>query len=61
MTLMTPEQARQRLSLGRNTIYSLLRSGSIRAVRVGRAIRISDAEIERFISQGGVAGPVHRG
>ena len=53
MNLLTPEQARQRLSLGRNTMYSLLRNGAIRAVRIGRAIRISDSEIDRFIEAGG--------
>ena len=53
MHLLTPEQARQRLSLGRNTMYSLLRDGAIRAVRIGRAIRISDSELDRFIEAGG--------
>ena len=55
MNLMTPEQARQRLSLGRNTIYTLLRKGTLRCVRIGRAIRVSEAEIERFIVSGGAA------
>ncbi len=61
MNLLTPEQARQRLSLGRNTIYALLRNGSLQAVRIGRAIRISDAEIERFITQGGDERRTDRG
>jgi len=50
---MTPEQARQRLSLGRNTIYALLRRGALKSVRIGRVIRVSEAEIERFIVSGG--------
>lgn len=53
MNLITAEQARQRLSLGRNTIYALLRRGALRSVRIGRSIRISEAEIERFIVSGG--------
>lgn len=55
MNLLTPEQARQRLSLGRNTIYSLLRRGVLKSVRIGRAIRVSEAEIDRFILSGGTA------
>jgi excisionase family DNA binding protein len=53
MNLMTAEQARLRLNLGRTTIYTLLSNGSLKAIRIGRAIRISDFEIERFIRQGG--------
>jgi len=53
MHLLTPEQARERLSLGRNTIYALLRVGSLKSVRIGRLIRISESEIERFIAGGG--------
>jgi excisionase family DNA binding protein len=55
MHLLTPEQARQRLSLGRNTIYSLIRRGALKSVRIGRAIRVSESEIERFIVSGGTA------
>lgn len=53
MNLLTPEQARQRLSVGRNTIYTLLRKGALKSVRIGRVIRVSEAEIERFIIGGG--------
>jgi excisionase family DNA binding protein len=59
MNLLTPEQARQRLSLGRNTIYALLRTGMLKSVRIGRAVRVSEAEIQRFIESGGT--PIEKG
>jgi|GEM_PF-2055237 len=37
------------LGIGRNSAYAFLRSGEIHTVRVGRQIRVSRAEIERFI------------
>ena len=38
--LLTPEQARAFLQIGRNTIYELVKSGAIRSVHFGRLIRI---------------------
>ena len=49
--LLTPAQARERLNLGRNTVYELLREGRLRSIRVGRLIRIPEAEIDRFIGE----------
>lgn len=49
--LLTPSQARERLNLGRNTVYELLREGRLRSIRVGRLIRIPEAEIDRFVGE----------
>jgi excisionase family DNA binding protein len=49
--LLTPAQVRERLNLGRNTVYELLREGHLRSIRVGRLIRIPEAEIDRFIGE----------
>jgi excisionase family DNA binding protein len=38
--LCTPAEARQFLQIGRDSIYSLLRSGAIPHVKFGRLIRI---------------------
>ena len=38
--LCTPEDARAFLQVGRNTIYDLLKSGSIPHLKFGRLIRI---------------------
>ena len=37
------------LDIGRNTAYSMLRSGQIRSVRIGRQIRIPRDALIRFL------------
>lgn len=49
--LLTVAEAGQRLSLGRTTVYGLVASGELRAVHVGRSVRIPLAEIEAFASR----------
>lgn len=49
--LLTPSQVRERLNLGRNTVYELLREGRLRSIRVGRLIRIAEAEVDRFVHE----------
>ena len=39
------------LDIGRNTAYSLVRSGQIRSVRVGRQLRIPRNAIFEFMNQ----------
>ena len=39
-SLLTVEAAAQRLSIGRTTMYALLKSGQINSVRIGRLRRI---------------------
>jgi excisionase family DNA binding protein len=39
-TLLTVEEAAQRLSIGRTTMYALLKDGQINSVRIGRLRRI---------------------
>jgi excisionase family DNA binding protein len=46
--LIDVRRASEALSLGRTTLYELIRSGQLRAVRVGRAVRFEVAELERF-------------
>jgi excisionase family DNA binding protein len=41
----------ERLRIGRNTFYGLTKSGALRVIRIGRSVRVSDAEIARFISE----------
>lgn len=59
--LLKEPEGRERLGhIRRNTWYQLIREGKLRAVRIGRAIRVSEEEIDRFIrdaereAQGGV-------
>lgn len=40
-----------RWSCGQDVIYDMIRTGAIKTFRVGRAIRISAAEVERYENQ----------
>ena len=41
----------QRLGLGRTKIYELIALGDLRAVHIGRAVRIPASEVERFVAK----------
>ena len=43
--LVTPEDARQFLQVGRNTIYELLKGGAIHSLKFGKLIRIPKSEL----------------
>ena len=49
--LLTPEQAAQRLALGRTRVYALLRGGAIESVKIGRSRRIPFRALERYVAQ----------
>ena len=40
----------ERLALGRSTIYALIAKGEIKAVKIGAAVRIPAAELERWVA-----------
>jgi excisionase family DNA binding protein len=43
------EQVQERLSLSRDTVDRMIRRGEIQAVKIGRCVRISEEEIERYL------------
>ena len=47
--VMTPAEAAQALGIGRNSIYALLRSESLRSIRVGKLIKIPRAALEEYL------------
>ena len=49
--LLKVEEAAQILSLGRSKTYELIRSGALRKVYVGRAVRVRLADLDEFIQQ----------
>src|SRR4051794_25229861 len=49
--LLTPEEAAKLLRVGRTTLYALMKAGELRPVHIGRACRISHAELERFVGR----------
>lgn len=48
--LLRVEDLMPLLSVGRNTAYSLVRSGQIQSIRVGRQIRVPRDALLRFMS-----------
>ena len=57
--LVSVRDAARALSLGRDSTYALVREGRLRAVHVGRLIRIPVAELSAFVereSSNGSAG-----
>ncbi|MFI5607240.1 helix-turn-helix domain-containing protein [Amycolatopsis sp. NPDC051903] len=49
--LLTVEEAGERLGIGRTTAYSLVRSGELQSVRIGRLRRISVSAIDEFAAR----------
>jgi excisionase family DNA binding protein len=47
--LLTFEQARTRLNIGKSTLYELLERGKLRAAKIGGGWRIEPADLEAFI------------
>jgi len=40
-----------RLSVGRSTLYELIKSGRIRAIKAGKRTLIPEVELQRFVSE----------
>ena len=48
-TLITPEEAAQMLGCGMNTIYKILNSGKLKAMRIGRVWKIPKRAVQEYI------------
>ena len=40
----------ERTALSRSTIYRLIQGGHLKAVHVGKALRVSESEVRRFVA-----------
>ena len=49
--VLTPAEAMDVLGVGKNTMYRLLNSGQLPAVRIGRSWRITMGDITTFLGQ----------
>ncbi len=54
-TLTTPQlhkltQVSERTGLGRTSLYEQIKAGNLKVVRVGRAIRVKEADLADFIN-----------
>jgi len=58
LLLMTYRQAAQRLQVSERTVWTLVNTGRLRAVRFGHTVRIDLADLEAFAerAKGGQAG-----
>jgi len=51
LTLLTVEEAARRLSIGRTTLYALLKNGQISSVRIGHLRRIPAKELTTYTAR----------
>jgi excisionase family DNA binding protein len=49
--LLTPEEAAERLSVGRSRIFELIGSGRLRSVRLGASRRIPTSALVEFVDE----------
>ena len=49
--LLTPESAARRLSIGRSALFSLLASGEIESISLGRSRRIPAVALAQFVER----------
>ena len=47
--LLTLPQTQRATGLGRTTLYQLIREGRLKAVHIGRSIRVPRASLEQFV------------
>lgn len=47
--LFTPEEAARLLRVGRTTVFALIKTGALKPVHIGRACRLSAAELARYV------------
>lgn len=50
-TFLTVKEVARRLAVGRTTVYELIAKGDLVAIRIGRARRIPESALERWIAQ----------
>lgn len=49
--LFRVEEAAEILAVGVSTVYELLSTGQLRRVKIGRSLRITASELERFVGE----------
>ena len=49
--LMSEQEVAALLKIARNTVYELIKRGELKSVKVGKQLRVSRVEINRYLSQ----------
>lgn len=55
--LLTVEEVRAELSIGRTLVYRLVWSGALPAVRIGHALRVRRVDLEAYLEASLSCGP----
>jgi excisionase family DNA binding protein len=56
-TFLTVQQVADRLARKKSSVYALIQSGKLRGYRMGGAVRVAEADLERFIDGGVIVPP----
>ena len=59
--LLTIRQVQKALKLSRSMVYLLIRRGELRAIHIGKAVRVKQSEIRRFVQACEAAEQTGRG
>ncbi len=54
MRILLPDEAAAILRVPKPRVYELVRQGKLPAFRVGRLVRISEHDLDEWVSRGGV-------
>jgi excisionase family DNA binding protein len=54
--LLTPDDVAKRLSVSRSMIYTLVRRGDLRALRIGRLPRVTETDLAAYLAAAGRCG-----
>jgi excisionase family DNA binding protein len=49
--LLTPEEAAELLSVGRTTVYDLIRLGALASVKIGKARRVPADAVRQYVDR----------
>ncbi|MHC1694147.1 MAG: helix-turn-helix domain-containing protein [Eubacteriales bacterium] len=49
--VLTVQEAQELLCIGRNTIYSLLASGTLKGFRAGKAWRVTGKALDEYVNE----------
>lgn len=47
--MLTPDDVKKRLYVGKSKVYEMLRSGKLKSMRIGRQYRISESALQSYI------------
>ncbi len=50
MELYTVDQIAEKLQVGRDKVYSLIRTGQLRSIKIGKLRRITNQHLDEFIT-----------